>query len=156
MLINILGWFALAFLCAVQLVARGREGAFGTWLYYCVASFGRCALLTPAIAIVATRFRFSEGEKLRSSLAHIGGAAMFVVVGGALMGIAEQFSGARSEPSYVTAALFGIRFYVASDIVIYVGVVVLLQAILYATNRAADKSTKQPCRDSWQKRDCTC
>lgn len=132
MLINIVGWFALALLFAVQLVARGREGAFGTWLYYCVASFAPCALLTPMIAMVATRFRFSEGIRLRASLAHAAGAAAFVVAGGALMGIAEQFSGARHEASYLAAALFAIRFYIASDIVIYVGVVALLQAILYA------------------------
>lgn len=132
MLANVLGWFLLAFMFAVQLVARGRDGGFGHWLYLCSASFAPCALLTPGIAAMATRYRFTRETRWRAIAMHTLGATAFVIFGGALMGASEFLVGARTEGTYASAALLAIRFYVTSDIVVYAGVVALAHAILYA------------------------
>ena len=131
--INLLFWTAIAVLFAVPSVVTGGPNArFGRAFLYSLALLTPCMLATPFIASLAGRFHFAPGQRLRSLAAHLAGAATFIVVGGAMMGVAGRFMAPNARGSYTAAAAKGMMIYIASDFLIYFVVATAVVAFHYA------------------------
>src|SRR3954467_7508093 len=81
-------WTTIASLFAIQATLRNHV-TFGAAFGESFVSFVPCILLTPAIALLAVRFRASETTPLRSAIALAAGLAGFLTIGGGMMGLFE-------------------------------------------------------------------
>jgi signal transduction histidine kinase len=91
-----------------------------------------CALLTPAIVAAALRVRAAGLSLPRVLLLHLIGAAVFVVVGGALMGTVEHLLPWTRAETALAAAGSGILGYLGPDLLIYCQVVAATEAFAHA------------------------
>jgi two-component system, LytTR family, sensor kinase len=106
-------------------LSREIAGQLASWL--------PCALLTPAVALVAVRYRFRAGAWTRAAIAHLLAAVVFLVVGGALMGASQWLLPWIRDPAGVVAAMrTAIVQYLGPDFLIYVLMVAAVQAGAYA------------------------
>ena len=97
-----------------------------------LVSWVPCALLTPAIVAAALRLRAAGLSLPRVLLFHLIGAALFVVVGGALMGTVENLLPWTRPETAVAAAGSGILRYLGPDLLIYCQVVAATEAFAHA------------------------
>jgi two-component system, LytTR family, sensor kinase len=97
-----------------------------------LASWVPCALLTPAIVAAALRVRAAGLSLPRMLLFHLIGAALFVVVGGALMGTVENLLPWTRPETALAAAGSGILRYLGPDLLIYCQVVAATEAFAHA------------------------
>jgi two-component system, LytTR family, sensor kinase len=97
-----------------------------------LASWVPCALLTPAIVAAALRVRAAGLSLPRVLLFHLIGAALFVVVGGALMGTVENLLPWTRPETALAAAGSGILRYLGPDLLIYCQVVAATEAFAHA------------------------
>ncbi|HEU4525800.1 MAG TPA: histidine kinase [Gemmatimonadales bacterium] len=97
-----------------------------------LASWMPCALLTPAIVAAALRVRAAGLSLPRVLLFHLIGAALFVVVGGALMGTMENLLPWARPETVLRAAGSGILRYLGPDLLIYCQVVAASEAFAHA------------------------
>jgi signal transduction histidine kinase len=97
-----------------------------------LASWVPCALLTPAIVAAALRVRRAGLSLPRVLLLHLLGAALFVVVGGALMGTVENLLPWARPETALAAAGSGILRYLGPDLLIYCQVVAATEAFAHA------------------------
>jgi two-component system LytT family sensor kinase len=97
-----------------------------------LASWVPCALLTPAIVAAALRVRAAGLSLSRVLLFHLIGAALFVVVGGALMGTVENLLPWTRPETALAAAGSGILRYLGPDLLIYCQVVAATEAFAHA------------------------
>jgi signal transduction histidine kinase len=97
-----------------------------------LASWVPCALLTPAIVAAALRVRRAGLSLPRVLLFHLLGAALFVVVGGALMGTVENLLPWARPETALAAAGSGILRYLGPDLLIYCQVVAATEAFAHA------------------------
>ena len=81
-------WFLLSVVYTVQAIGVGTADAWNVFVHT-LAGFVPCMLLTPAIAAVTLRFRFAEGHRAASALAHAMALPIFLFGGAALMGAFE-------------------------------------------------------------------
>src|SRR5256885_7387607 len=81
-------WTTVASLFAIQATLRNHV-TFGAAFGESIVSFVPCILLTPAIALLAVRFRVSETTPLRSAVALTAGLAGVLTIGGGMMGLFE-------------------------------------------------------------------
>jgi signal transduction histidine kinase len=133
---------SLAFWTAVGLVFAGQFALMqlgsdrGMPLHQLVvgelASWVPCALLTPAIVAAALRVRAAGLSLPRVLLFHLIGAALFVVVGGALMGTVENLLPWTRPETALAAAGSGILRYLGPDLLIYCQVVAATEAFAHA------------------------
>jgi two-component sensor histidine kinase len=127
-------WTAVALVFAVQdlLVLGTSRFPVHRLIVGQLASWWPCALLTPAIAAGALRIRASRPPLGRAILLHALGAALFLSVGGALMGTLESLlPWAREGPGLATAA-GGIIRYLGPDLLLYFLVVAATEAAAHA------------------------
>jgi two-component system, LytTR family, sensor kinase len=130
--VNVGFWTAVSFLFAIQSEARTSDGNFGRSLLVALASFAPCLLLTPFIAILATRYRFAVGQKRQSVVAHLAGLSAFLVIGGGLMGaFAWLLPWLRTE-DLLGAMGRAILVYIAMDALIYLMIAVAFMAYAYS------------------------
>ena len=97
-----------------------------------LASWVPCALLTPAIVAAALRVRAAGLSLPRMLLFHLIGAALFVVVGGALMGSVENLLPWTRPDTALAAAGSGVLRYLGPDLLIYCQVVAATEAFAHA------------------------
>ena len=97
-----------------------------------LVSWVPCALLTPAIVAAALRVRAAGLPLPRVLLFHLIGAALFVVVGGALMGTVENLLPWTRPETALAAAGSGILRYLGPDLLIYCQVVAATEAFAHA------------------------
>jgi signal transduction histidine kinase len=97
-----------------------------------LVSWAPCALLTPAIVAAALRVRAAGLSLPRVLLFHLIGAALFVVVGGALMGTVENLLPWTRSETALAAAGSGILRYLGPDLLIYCQVVAATEAFAHA------------------------
>jgi two-component system, LytTR family, sensor kinase len=91
-----------------------------------------CALLTPAIVAAALRVRAAGLSLSRVLLFHLIGAALFVVIGGALMGTVENLLPWTRPETALAAAGSGVLRYLGPDLLIYCQVVAATEAFAHA------------------------
>ena len=98
-----------------------------------LASWLPCALLTPAVLAGTLRVRVPGASLARALVPHAIGAALFVTVGGALMGIFEYLLpwADRSEGA-LAAAQWGILRYLGVDLLLYCMIVAAAEAAAHA------------------------
>ena len=97
-----------------------------------LTSWVPCALLTPAIVAAALRVRAAGLSLPRVLLLHVIGAALFVAVGGALMGTVENLLPWTPPETALAAAGSGILRYLGPDLLIYCQVVAATEAFAHA------------------------
>jgi two-component system LytT family sensor kinase len=98
-----------------------------------LASWWPCALLTPPIVAATLRFRVLEGPLGRSLLMHAFGAATFVTIGGAMMGVVESLLPWQDGGGGLLAeAEWGIIRYIGPDLLIYFLIVSAAAAAAHA------------------------
>jgi two-component system, LytTR family, sensor kinase len=97
-----------------------------------LVSWVPCALLTPAIVAAALRVRAAGLSLPRVLLFHRIGAALFVVIGGALMGTVENLLPWTRPETALAAAGSGILRYLGPDLLIYCQVVAATEAFAHA------------------------
>jgi signal transduction histidine kinase len=97
-----------------------------------LVSWVPCALLTPAIVAAALRGRAAGLSLPRVLLFHLIGAALFVGVGGALMGTVENLLPWTRPETALAAAGSGILRYLGPDLLIYCQVVAATEAFAHA------------------------
>ena len=97
-----------------------------------LVSWVPCALLTPAIVAAALRVRAAGLSLPRVLLFHLIGAALFVVIGGALMGTVENLLPWTRPETALAAAGSGILRYLGPDLLIYCQVVAATEAFAHA------------------------
>ncbi|MES2179968.1 MAG: histidine kinase [Gemmatimonadota bacterium] len=131
MLVNVAAWSVLATLFAIQGAVRGNVAVYQVFAHT-FASFAPCAILTPGMAILARQFRFTDERRRRAIAAHLAGALAFVLIGGVMMGIAEKLVGGFPKQTMLGAARLATIGYVTANILTYVSVIAIAQAVLYA------------------------
>jgi two-component system LytT family sensor kinase len=127
-------WTAVALVFALQdvLVLGTSRIPFHRLVVGQLASWWPCALLSPAIAAGALRIRGSRPPLRRALALHALGAALFLVVGGALMGTLESLlPWARQGPG-LGAAAGGVIRYLGPDLLLYFLVVAATEAAAHA------------------------
>jgi LytS/YehU family sensor histidine kinase len=98
-----------------------------------LASWWPCALLTPPIVAATLWTRSIDGPVSRTLLAYGAGAALFVTVGGAMMGILESLLPWQSRAEgLLAAAERGVIGYLGADLLIYFLIVAAAQASAHA------------------------
>jgi signal transduction histidine kinase len=128
-------WSAVALLYAVQSAARAGTAGDGALMRITVSSlvsFAPCVPLTPLVALLARRFRFGEREWRRSTLAHLGGLAAFLVVAGPMMVAVELMLPWKQAAHQGAAIRMGVLYFLAPDTLIYVLIVAGVQVAAYA------------------------
>ncbi len=130
-------WTAVALVFSVQdalLMPRlGVAMPFHRHLVTELASWWPCALLTPPIVAATLRVRAPGPSLARALLLHTLGAALFVTVGGALMGLLESLvPWSRWDSGPLAAAGYGILRYLGPDLLLYCLVVAATEAAAYA------------------------
>jgi signal transduction histidine kinase len=126
-------WLALVLVYTAQgAVMDGRPAA--QVFVGCLAGFFPCMLFGPVITAVALRWRFAEGERGRAALAHLGALLLFLVGGGAAMGLAEHLLpwAAASRVGPLAAAAGAVRRYAAVDVLLYTLIAAGALAAAYA------------------------
>ena len=137
-------WTAIAFLYAVQATSRGHD-PFTRNLATSLASFVPCILLTPAIALLATRWRFAPGARGRSAASHAAGMLAFLIVAGAMMGASEWLLPWDREGTVTNAAAAAITRYLPFDVLTYVLVAAAAIALAYAREAFETRAASQRC-----------
>jgi two-component system LytT family sensor kinase len=98
-----------------------------------LASWLPCGLLTPALVAGALRVRAAGLSLARVLLLHAVGALLFLVVGGALMGMLESLLPWSPENAGLAAAAGGgILRYLGADLLLYCLVVAVTEAVAHA------------------------
>jgi signal transduction histidine kinase len=131
-------WTAAAFVFAVQFGLMADHLGRATVPFYQLmadqlASWWPCALLTPPIVAATLWARSVEGPISRALLVYGVGAALFVAVGGAMMGVLESLL--PWEPGadgLLAAAQWGAIRYLGADLLIYFLIVAATQASAHA------------------------
>lgn len=135
---SLIFWSGVALVFALQdLLLDQTEGRPTDPLHLGVAiqlaSWLPCAFLTPAIALVAVRYRFRTSARTHATLAHALASVAFIVVGGALMGMSQWLlPWERNSAGLFAAMAGGIVQYLGPDFLIYVLMVAAVQAGAYA------------------------
>jgi signal transduction histidine kinase len=105
---------------------------FGRIFVTTFASFLPCALFSPVIAFVSLRFRFNEGARWRAPVAHLATLALFLTLGGALMGALEwSLPWAPAGRGIGAAMRHAVVSYLSIDTVIYVAIAAAFLALAY-------------------------
>jgi two-component system LytT family sensor kinase len=127
-------WTAVALVFAIQdaLVLGTSRRPFQHLVIGQLASWWPCAMLTPAIVAGALRVRASRRPLGRTLLLHALGAALFLTVGGALMGTLESLLPWAREGPGLGAAAGGIIRYLGPDLLLYFLVVAATEAAAHA------------------------
>jgi two-component sensor histidine kinase len=134
---NLAFWTAVALVFAGQYALVLAHAGRGMPLHRVVvdqlASWFPCALLTPAVLAGALRVRVPGASLTRALVPHAIGAALFVAVGGALMGVLEYLLpwADRSEGA-LAAAQWGILRYLGVDLLLYCMIVAAAEAAAHA------------------------
>jgi LytS/YehU family sensor histidine kinase len=98
-----------------------------------LASWWPCALLTPPVVAATLRARKPDASLGRMVAMHTTGAALFVVVGGSLMGIAEGLlPWAPASRGLVHDAGWGVLRYLGPDLLLYALIVAGAEAAAHA------------------------
>jgi hypothetical protein len=98
-----------------------------------LASWWPCALLTPALVAGALRVRAPGPSLTRALLLHALGAALFIGIGGALMGAIESLlPWARHDAGLAVAAAQGVIRFLGPDLLLYCMVVAATEAAAHA------------------------
>jgi LytS/YehU family sensor histidine kinase len=84
------------------------------------------------MALLAMRFRFADGTRLTSTLAHLGGVTGFLTIGGGMMGLFEWLRYTPRQGSATSAIEAAMIHFLAFDALIYVLVVAAALAYVYA------------------------
>jgi signal transduction histidine kinase len=130
-------WAAAALVFAFQYwlmaVYQGQAAApFHRLLIEQIASWWPCALLTPPLVAATIRARSVE-RPIGRALVYGVGAAVFVAVGGALMGISDSLVPWQTRPGgSIAAAQWGMLRYLGADLLIYFLIVAAAQAAAHA------------------------
>ena len=125
-------WIAVGALFAAQASIR-THAPFGQMLVYSLASWLPVVMFVPLIARVAQRYRFNEGARARSGVAHLLTLMSFMVIGATLMGAFEWLL--PFEPSRLPlkdAMLRAIPGYMSINVLTYVLLVSTFQALAYS------------------------
>jgi two-component system LytT family sensor kinase len=130
-------WSAMACVFAGQLVllqlGTPDPAPFHRLLIHELASWLPCALLTPPLVAGALRVRAAALSLSRVILLHVAGAVLFVLVGGALMGILESILPWSPERGgLASAAGRGVLRYLGADVLLYCLVVAATEAVAHA------------------------
>ncbi|HUR95181.1 MAG TPA: histidine kinase [Gemmatimonadales bacterium] len=130
-------WSAFALVFAVErAVMRAHAGAPLPMLRLLaeeLASWWPAAVLTPPFVAAALRLRAPGAPLVRTLGVHAAGAALFVAVGGALMGLSERLlPWADRTESAASAAAWGILRYLGPDLLLYALIVVGAEAAAQA------------------------
>jgi hypothetical protein len=98
-----------------------------------LASWWPCALLTPPVVALTLRARRPGASRGHVLGVHAVGAVLFLTVGGALMGIAENLlPWAKPEGDLATVAVWGILRYIGPDLLLYALIVAAAEAAAHA------------------------
>ena len=126
-------WVVVSALFAAQSAVRMNVPLAKVSLYS-FASWLPVVLFTPFIGAVAKRFRFKEGDRARSTMAHAAMMLTFMIVGAAMMGALEWLiPGDIAEPMTLARAMLrAIPAYMAIDVLTYVLIAAAFQAIAYS------------------------
>jgi LytS/YehU family sensor histidine kinase len=125
-------WTAVALVFAIQFwLMAAHFGGTPVPAYQLVAeqlaSWWPCALLTPPIVAATVRIRSVNGP--RALLVYSLGASLFVIVGGAMMGILESLLPWQTRAEgLLAAAESGMIRYLGADLLIYFLIVAATQA----------------------------
>ena len=133
-------WTATAVVFALQdtavgaLAARpGVSRSFFQLLVMELVSWWPCALLTPPVVVTTLRARESGAPLSRVLAAHAGGAVLFVIAGGSLMGIAESLiPWARHHGGLPYDAGWGVLRYLGVNLLLYTLMVAGTEAAAHA------------------------
>ena len=129
-------WSGVALVFAVQyaLLQLGSERRmpFYQLVVSELASWLPCALLTPVLVAAALRVRGAGLSLPRVLLLHVAGAALFVAIGGALMGTLENLLPWAPHHGALAAAGSGILRYLGPDLLLYCLVVAATEAFAHA------------------------
>jgi two-component system, LytTR family, sensor kinase len=130
-------WTVTAVVFALQDAAVGalaaRPGVSRTFLQLLVmelASWWPCALLTPSVVATTLRAREPGGPRGRTLAVHAGGAVLFVIVAGSLMGLAESLVPWTRHHG-------GLPYDAGWGVLRYLGVNLLLYTLMVAGTEAA-------------------
>jgi hypothetical protein len=130
-------WTAMAFVFAGQIallqLGTPAPTPFHRLVVNELASWLPCALLTPPLVAGALRVRAAGLSLTRVLLLHAVGALLFLVVGGALMGVLESLlPWAPENAGLAAAAGHGILRYLGADLLLYCLVVAVTEAVAHA------------------------
>ncbi|HEX6105938.1 MAG TPA: histidine kinase [Gemmatimonadales bacterium] len=130
-------WTAVALVFSIQdallMPGLGVTLPFHRHLVTELASWWPCALLTPAIVEATLRVRAPGPSLARALLLHAVGAALFVMVGGSLMGMLESLlPWSPGNRGLVAAAGHGILRFLGPDLLLYCMVVAATEAAAHA------------------------
>ncbi len=136
----LLGW---AFWTVVALVFAGQDvlleigkpthKPFFRLLATQLASWWPCAALSPAVVAGALWVRARRSSRLKAFLWHIPGAALFALVGGAIMGTLESLLPWSDWTQGIPAAArLGILRYLGADLLLYTLVVTATESFAHA------------------------
>jgi two-component system, LytTR family, sensor kinase len=129
-------WSGVALVFAVQyaLLQLGSERPmpFHHLVLGELASWLPCALLTPVLVATALRVRAAGLSLAPVLLFHAAGAALFVTLGGALMGTLENLLPWAPHRGALAAAGSGILRYLGPDLLLYCLVVAATEAFAHA------------------------
>ena len=133
-------WTVTAVVFALQDTAVGalaaRPGVSRTFLQLLVmelASWWPCALLTPPVVATTLRAREPGGPLGRTLAVHAGGAVLFVIIGGSLMGLAESLvPWTRHHGGLSSDAGWGVLRYLGVNLLLYTLIVAGAEAAAHA------------------------
>jgi two-component system, LytTR family, sensor kinase len=130
-------WTALALVFAVEykilLTRTGAPAPFYRLVAGQLASWWPCVPLTPPAAAATLWIRARQGSLAGTVGAHAIGALLFVVVGGAMMGVLESLlPWAEPEGGLLAAAGWGIVRYIGPDLLLYLLIVAAAQSAAHA------------------------
>jgi signal transduction histidine kinase len=133
----VLFWTAVALVFAGQyalvLAHAGRAAPLHRILAEQLASWLPCALLTPVVVAGTLRVRVPGSSLSRALAPHAVGSALFVIVGGALMGTCEYLlPWADRREGALAAAQWGILRYLGPDLLLYWMMVAATEAAAHA------------------------
>lgn len=119
---------------AVGAVLRPRTGRpLGQLLIMQLASWWPCALLTPPVVVVTLRARERGASLGRALTGHAGGALLFAIAAGSLMGAAEGLvPWARDRGGLLPEAGLGVLRYVGVNLLLYTMIVAGTEAAAHA------------------------
>jgi signal transduction histidine kinase len=133
-------WTVTAIVFALQDAAVGvlaaRPGMSRPLLQHLImqlASWWPCALLTPPVVAATLRARVPDAPLRRTLAVHAGGAMLFVIAAGSLMGMAESLvPWARHRGGLPAEAGWGVLRYVGVNLLLYTLIVAGAEAAAHA------------------------
>jgi signal transduction histidine kinase len=127
-------WCGIALLFTMQAIVshQGEPVPVGRVLMMELAGWTPCALLTPAVAWIALRYRFTGDDRVTPTLVHLGGAVTFVIVGGFMMGCFEWLLPWQRRGPMLTYAGAAMLRYFVWDLLIYALIVTAFQAAAFS------------------------